>query len=88
MAERNNMKLVQGRIEALGRDSRGVLHVHFRKGWHRYELWAVDGLAGIIERYDQQHGALMEIAAKPIIFRFDEITDEIVGITFVDHRVD
>jgi hypothetical protein len=81
------MKLVQGRIEALGKDSRGVLHVHFRRGLRLYELWAVDTIADTIIKYHYEHGPLMEIAAKPIQLRFNDVTDEVIGIVFVDHSI-
>lgn len=80
-------KLIQGRIIEAERDSQNTLHIHFRKGLHTYRLWAVDNIADVLEKYDNEHGAYYEVAAKPIQLRFSDVTGEINEIIFVDHSV-
>lgn len=78
------MQLIKGRITALSRDSRGVLHIHFHRGWRTYQLWAVDNEAALLEEHDRLHGAIMDMLARPIIIRINEITDEVLEVIKIE----
>lgn len=78
------MQLIKGIIAALSRDSRGVLHIHFHRGWRAYEFWAVDNEAVLLEEHDRLHGAIMDISARPIIIRINEVTDEVLEVIKIE----
>lgn len=80
-------RLIQGRIIEVARDSQNVLHIHFRKGLYTYALWAIGNIANTLEEYNDKYGAFMEITAKPIQLRFNDVTDEVIGIVFINHSV-
>lgn len=75
------MELVKGRIDGLAVDSRGILHIHFRKGFHLYKLWAADHeIIQTLVSYNNDHGAYMDMPARPLYLRFDEISYEITEV--------
>lgn len=80
------MKLVQGIITAAEYDSRGVLHICFRRYLNKYELWATgDEAHHLVEHYKDNSGLLIEhSSATPTIIRFNEVTHEVLEVIDVE----